>query len=294
VTKLGHPLNTTKRLVVVVPPLIHRHPGFWEGVRTVKGIAGTLGATVLGLVVQADSARMAALFKQQKPDIPTTLESVAEWNELLPRLQQEVRPDDLIVVMSARYGTLPWHPKLERLPAQLGELAPESFIIMYPSEVEAARPVVTDIAMPRGLVPGRVVTDLPRMPFEQAMTRLLAEEFGADRPAHLRAITRTLVRAEEEFSTEVRPGVVVPHTRVEGLEETVLFLGISPEGIEFPRARQPAHLIFVLLSPLGRPQEHLRSLAEIAQLVSSEERLRELLEVRTVEMLPDWFHAAGV
>lgn len=294
VTKLGHPLNTTKRLVVVLPPVIHRHPGFWEGVRNIKRIAGTLGASVLGLTISTDGTRMAELFRKQKPDIPTAFEAVGDWKDLLPTLEAQVRPDDLIVVMSARYGTLPWHPKLERLPAQLAELAPESFIVMYPSEVEAARHVVTDIALPRGLVPSRVVADLPAMPFEEAIGQLLRAEFGADRPEHLRAITRTLVRAEEDFSTEVRPGVVVPHARVEGLEEPLLFLGISPEGIKFPQARRPAHLVFVLLSPLERPQEHLRSLSEIAHLVSNEDRLRELLQARTVEMLPDWFHAAGV
>src|SRR5690606_30884017 len=47
VAKLGHPLNVTKRLVVVMPPLIYRHPGFAEAGRAVKTLGSQLGASIV-------------------------------------------------------------------------------------------------------------------------------------------------------------------------------------------------------------------------------------------------------
>jgi Kef-type K+ transport system membrane component KefB/mannitol/fructose-specific phosphotransferase system IIA component (Ntr-type) len=283
VAKLGHPLNTTKRLVLVMPPVIHRHPGFFEAARATKVIANRLGATVLGLAVDARAERFAELYAPLKPPVNATWERVGSWGMLLSELRKRVRPDDLVVALSARRGTLPWHPKLERIPAQLAGLVPESFLILYPSEADTSRrDAVSSSKLPRGLMPERMVFDLPSMPFEEALRQLLgsAPTLGS---RQLEEITRVLVQGEREFSTEVRPGVVVPHARVAGIQEPILFMGTSPAGIEFPQAREPARLIFILLSPVDRPQEHLRSLAEIARLVGREEKVQELLNGQVAE-----------
>jgi mannitol/fructose-specific phosphotransferase system IIA component (Ntr-type) len=276
VAKLVEPLNTTKRLVVVLPPLIHRHPGFFEAARATRAIASQLGASITGLVVEGSTERFDELYRPIKPAAPTEMKRVAGWSKVLGEIGRELQEDDLVVVMSARRGTLPWHPKLERLPGQLGETVSENVLIIYPSEADTPRREGMPIsALPRGLRPERVTFDLPRMPYETALRQILSG-FGSD-AWRLEEIIRTLVRCEEEFSTEVRPGVVVPHARVTGLEEPILYLGVSPEGVEFPNAREPVHLIFVLLSPSDQPQEHLRSLAEIARLVSQDESVQELL-----------------
>ncbi len=47
-----------------------------------------------------------------------------------------LRKDDIVVVFSARRGTLAWHPQLENLPRVLAHSGPESFIIFYPPENE--------------------------------------------------------------------------------------------------------------------------------------------------------------
>lgn len=276
VAKLGHPLNVTKRLVVILPPLIYRHPGFGEAARAVKTLAGQLGATILGLVVNEEVDRVAQMLEPIKPTLPIRFQRVERWGALLGELRSQLQADDLVVVLSARRGTLPWHPKLERLPGQLAGLVPESFLIFYPSEVDTpARDAPSPSVLPRGLQPERITFDLPRTPYPEALRTILRT--GLDDPQKVESILAALVEGEEEFSTEVRSGVVVPHARVSGISEPVLFLGTSQEGIEFPQARHPANLVFVLLSPADRPQEHLRSLAEIARLVSREEYVQELL-----------------
>ena len=89
---------------------------------------------------------------------------------------------------------------------------------------------------------------------------------------------RAAVRNEEQFSSELVPGVVLPHVRLKGLERPVLLLGVSREGVEFPRARHPARLIFLLVSPAERADEHLRTLAAVARLLSAPDSVRELVD----------------
>jgi Kef-type K+ transport system membrane component KefB/mannitol/fructose-specific phosphotransferase system IIA component (Ntr-type) len=278
VAKLGHPLNTAQRLVVVIPGLMRRHPGFRDAARVVKTIASQLGAPVLGLVVDGKPERYDSLMSEIKPTTETEFRRIAGWDELFPEMTSQGRPDDIVVLLSARRGTLPWHQKLDRLPRQLADLAPQNLLVIYPSETETAHGEILPISLlPSGLRPERIAYALPRMPFERALRLILEKGLPPSAPG-IEAIVRTLLKEQEQYSTEVRSGVVIAHARVKGLTEAVLFLGTSQDGIEFPRAAEPAHLVFVLLSPIDQPREHLGSLAEIAQLVSREEYMKQLLQ----------------
>jgi hypothetical protein len=54
VAKMGHPLNTTSRLVLVVPPTSDHHPGFTGGVSLMKHLAAEVDARLEVLVVEDD------------------------------------------------------------------------------------------------------------------------------------------------------------------------------------------------------------------------------------------------
>ncbi|CAN5899589.1 cation:proton antiporter [soil metagenome] len=291
VAKLGHPLNVTKRLVLVLPPAIDHHPGFYGALRTLKTLASELAATILVLVVGGDAEWYEEVYDRVKPQVPGSFERVDGWWPLLPALQEQLRPDDLVAVLSARRGTLAWHRELEHLPGRLARLVPESFLMIYPSQVEPAAPLhFGGTELPDSLHPERIVFDLPRKRLDEALEELLRTTFSPEMP-RLRRIVATLVESEREFSSEISPGVMVPHALVSGLQEPMLFLGISAEGIDFPLSKEPARLIFLLLSPIDRPQEHLRNLAEVARLVHDPERVQRLLESRTVEDLLESFRS---
>jgi hypothetical protein len=265
-------------VLLVLPPLVHRHPGFFAVARAAKLTAGRLGASLEGIVVEDEVKLYEELFREIPPAMEIALERVAGWGELLDALRPGVKTDDLVVVLSARRGTLPWHPRLERLPAQIARLVPESFLIVYPSEADTTRrdDLPSAIALPRGLRPERIVRDLPALPYADALREVIGSGPAGDAPSR-EEIVAALVAGARDFPTELRPGVVVPHVRVAGIDEPLLYLGTSPAGIDFPHAREPARAIFVLLSPVDRPQEHLHTLAEIARLVSHEEAMRILL-----------------
>ncbi|HEV2149345.1 MAG TPA: cation:proton antiporter [Longimicrobiaceae bacterium] len=286
VVKLGHPLNTTRRVVLVLPPAIERHPGFLGALRTVKTVAGGVGATVLALPVEGDAARLEEAYDSVTPRVPATWEPAAGWDELRPVLESRLRNDDLVVVISAREGTLPWHPRLARLPARLATLVPQSFIMVYPPETE---PTPEGAAPGRngGLTPRRVI-ELKRSPLPVALRRMAEAEFRD--PVRAARVLAALEDGGPDAATEILPGVIVPHARLSGLPEPILLLGVSPQGIETSLGRPPARLVFLLLSASERPAEHLRCLAEIARTVSSQERITELLDRHAPHTSLDWLH----
>ena len=134
ISKLGHPLNTTKRLVLILPMGIDHKTGYWDALSTVKNIAATLGATVQCYVIKDFPDKYKAHMKEIKPNPPTVVEWVEGWTTFYETKLDTFQSDDLVVVLSARKGTVAWHPQLERVPNKLAKINPESFIILYPAE----------------------------------------------------------------------------------------------------------------------------------------------------------------
>ncbi|HEX8692373.1 MAG TPA: cation:proton antiporter [Longimicrobium sp.] len=285
VARLAHPVSTTRRIVLLLPPAVERHPGFLEAARAAAQLAAGAGTSLAGVTVGGDPERLAATFAGARPQVPVAWERVDGWGELLERLKALLRPGDLVALVSARRGTLAWHPRLERLPERLGALAPESFLVVFPPEVEAAGEG-EGTRLSATLAPERVVR-LGGVSFVAAAGKLLEGLFDEETA---RELANAIVRNEQQFSSEVVPGVVLPHVRLNGLPRPVLVLGVSREGVEFPRAREPAHLVFLLVSPAERAEEHLKYLAEIARLLSSPERVRELMERFAPGTELDWLH----
>jgi mannitol/fructose-specific phosphotransferase system IIA component (Ntr-type) len=293
VATLGHALNTTERVVVVIPPGTDHHPGFLGAIRVVKTLASELDARFEALVVKEDPEGYHARFKGVKPELPMEFEGVEGWGPLLWELRSRLEPQDLVVVLSARRNTLSWHRELERLPGQLASLVPESFIMVYPSRAEPTigLPEVGKEVLPTYLAPERIVFDVPGgEDYRRAFRAIVAAQCGDDEE-RLRDIVARLEDCEKEFSSEIRPGVALPHALVRGLDEPLMFLGVSPEGVRFPHTAEPVKAIFVLLSPLERQQDHLRLLTRMARLIRDSDELDDLKEIGELQPLYAWFEA---
>jgi len=284
VAKLGHPLNVTQRLVVLVPPAADRHPGFADALAAVNRVAAGIGAGMSGLVVGADAERVRQLHTTTRPKVAGEWQALPDWAALAGWLEGGLRREDLVVLMGARRGTVAWHPRLERLPARLAELAPESFLAVYPPEAEV--PAELPGEMGDALAPDRVVR-LQSEDFGGAVRELLAPVFDARTAGELAEV---LEGTEIRFSSEIVPGVALPHTRLTGLPRPILLLGISDQGVPLPHGTEPARLLVLLVSPAERADEHLRALASIARLLADPARTSTLLERHAPGSAVDWLH----
>ncbi len=290
VAKMGHPLNTTNRIVLVVPSGSTRHPGFLAAAGALKTLASELDASIEALVVADDPATVQALLRKAKPEREAKVEGVEGWGALLRELRTRLKPRDLVILLSAREGTISWHRELERIPGQLSSLVPESFLVFYPSEAELGTDGSASglDALPTALAEERVVLGLPGRPYRETLRELLLTRFGDD-PPRLHLILERIAASEEEFSSEVVPGVALPHALVPELEEPIMFLGISPKGARFPHDPTPTRLIFLLLGPSERRHDHLRRLTSLVRLIRSAEDLAPLMNATTFAQVLEWF-----
>lgn len=284
VARLGHPLNVTRRLVVLVPPAADRHPGFADALATVNRIASGIGAGMTGIVVGTEAERMKQLHAAARPQVAAEWQAVADWTALAEWLEGALRREDLVVLVGARRGTVAWHPRLERLPARLAQLAPESFLAVYPAEAEAPAELADE--MGDALAPDRVVR-VRADDFGEAVLEMLAPMFDA-RTAQ--GLAELLVGSEARFSSEIVPGVALPHTRLPGLPRPIVVLGTSEDGVDLPHGTRPARLLVLLVSPAERADEHLRALARIARLLADPAQTSSLLERHAPGSTLDWLH----
>ena len=97
---------------------------------------------------------------------------------------------------------------------------------------------------------------------------------------------RLLKEREAVVSTGIGHGVAIPHTRLEHLEEFLVFVLVSPEGIDFEALdRRKVHLFFVVLAPAHKVNEHLKLLAGLSHTLGRPDVRAELIRTKTPEIL---------
>ena len=81
-------------------------------------------------------------------------------------------------------------------------------------------------------------------------------------------LTRRLIDREKLGCTGLGAGVAIPHCKSRDVEDIVLSVGVTPQGVDFhaPDGR-PVTLIFLILSPADQPAVHLQTLARISRLL---------------------------
>ena len=132
VAAVRQPLNTTREVVVALPPEIERADGFYEAIRTIVHLADGVGASVRGVAVDHDPGRYDRLFDLVEPDVAATFDRVDGWDALLERVD-DVAATDLVVALSVRRGAPGWRPELRRLPGRLSERAAGTVLVLYPA-----------------------------------------------------------------------------------------------------------------------------------------------------------------
>ena len=85
---------------------------------------------------------------------------------------------------------------------------------------------------------------------------------------------QTLQAVEEResvVSSWVAPGIAIPHARLPNLEDFIISIGISRDGIEYESGDgQPVYLLVLILGAVRRAEQHILLLAEVARTFRSE------------------------
>lgn len=294
VCKIGQPVNTFQRLVLVVPPLTPRLSGFEDAVQAAGNLAAQAGAGLLVAAAGRDLAEVmpAVSFSARGRGraAPERLE-LDSWSGLWRTLETAIRENDLVLLLSCRSGSLAWQPGLDRLPRRFIRQFPQtSLIVAYPAESApdaAAVAAGESAAAPAVLLqPERTLfLGSGRVEAHEGVERLV-EHYLQSVDGDSEGVSEkawVLAEALLESGLEITPGTLLLHVHCDNLEEPVVLLGISGAGMTFPDVAAPVHAVLLLLSPNDRPpEEHLRMLSEIARLVMAAPHPDRIRQARTL------------
>lgn len=115
----------------------------------------------------------------------------------------------------------------------------------------------------------------------ELLSKLLTEETELDE----QTIFTNLLARERLGSTIICPGVALPHTRVEGLEQPVAALLRLYEPVNYDDQEEPVQLLIALLLPEQDKQLCLDTLAQVVALLRDPEQLRQIMAAPNAEAL---------
>lgn len=134
VCKIMQPLNTTNRLVVIVPANAELERGFLRWMRAIRLLSTQLGAKVVFMAGRRTLNKLKGTVKSSKPTIDATYMSRPTMAEF-ENNQTGIGKDDMVVVVSARKGTVSHNGMLDTVPRVLSRnYKDNSFIIIYPEQ----------------------------------------------------------------------------------------------------------------------------------------------------------------
>jgi Kef-type K+ transport system membrane component KefB/nucleotide-binding universal stress UspA family protein len=140
IANLTEPLNTTERLLVVLPGRIAAHPGFHEGIHLVHQAADQLGISAHYLLVNGNTDVYESRIESIEPDVPFDIEPIDGWSGFRSEAEEQFDEGDFVVALTPREGTRGWDSHLDDLPQRLATHAPENVSIVYLPEESKARP----------------------------------------------------------------------------------------------------------------------------------------------------------
>ena len=90
-------------------------------------------------------------------------------------------------------------------------------------------------------------------------------------------LAKSVIKREKKGSTGFGHGVAAPNVKTLDVQRVHAAVGIAPAGLEFQALdRQPVHVVFLLLSPEERPEEHIDAM-ECIFGVLTQDRFRRFL-----------------
>ena len=135
IAKFLIPINTIRRIIIAVPPKAEYEAGFQKWVEHFCRMGGTLGCRVHFFANEETPVQLQALVKKKYGQTLTDFSRLDDWGDLLI-LTGQVNYDHLLVVISARRGSISYDSSFEKLPAQLSKyFSNNSLIVLYPDQL---------------------------------------------------------------------------------------------------------------------------------------------------------------
>lgn len=102
--------------------------------------------------------------------------------------------------------------------------------------------------------------------------------------AEMESIIKAILNREELGSTGIGRGVAVPHAKHGSVDQLVGTVAVSRDGVDFDSLDgEKVFVLFLLVSPLDRPGDHLRALENISRQLRDDRFCRFLKAAKTAD-----------
>ncbi len=276
VCHIKHALNTTSRVVAIVPPGALKLPGIAHTGSTLKKLCQQVGASLTLLTLQDDEGACKARFEPLKPEVTTTYITFAAWDDLLAALTERMDEDDLGVIISPRPGAAAWSDAMATLPARLPDLLHRSFMLCFPATrgTEEAEPGMR--RLDEAMTPARLLLDLGEPEVESAIRSLLYRELD-QLGLSISEVTRSLL-IEGSPTLAYGQQVLVLDASLPGLTEQAIFVARRLRGFAWSAQEQARPLLIaIVLSPRSvEPETHRRLRQDLLLAIEVPGRVEQL------------------
>lgn len=132
--RCNRPLNTLRRITVAVPSRVEFEQGFYRWIERVARLAGNLGCRIVFHGRLESTTLINEYIRNRHPGVRAEYVLMEHWKEFI-NLAQSISSDHLLVVITARQGTVSYKPVFERLPLELYRHFSESnLMVVFPDQ----------------------------------------------------------------------------------------------------------------------------------------------------------------
>jgi len=116
---------------------------------------------------------------------------------------------------------------------------------------------------------------------------LTAEKLSDSLDISRKELYKMFIKREQESPTSINPDIAIPHIIIKGEKHFDILLARCKDGIVFGKEFPSIKAVFVLVGTKDERNFHLRSLASIAQIVSSKDFMTRWMRAKNIEDLRD-------
>lgn len=134
------PLSTIKTLRVAVPRNAERETGFLHWFEQIRCLAMQTSARVVFYTNADTGALLQSLCHRPRKRLTAAFVEMLDWEDSL-MIAKEMQPNDMLVMVSARKGTISYNPLFETIPHVLHDFfADYAFMVVFPEQTGATDP----------------------------------------------------------------------------------------------------------------------------------------------------------
>lgn len=116
-----------------------------------------------------------------------------------------------------------------------------------------------------------IISDLSARTKKEVLAELVSPVAAKYPELEASRVLQTLMDREALGTTGIGDGIAIPHGKLDGLEQVVIIVGRSHEGVEFSSLdHKPATIFFTVLAPANVVGLHLKLLAMVSRLLKDD------------------------